>query len=246
MEHGNGAPDTPLHTLIPLADFRAILGIDDREDCLDFASVRNQGSEFLHGKNSTHLFQPPSLAAFCLITATYTIEQYCKRRFYRKKHIDYLTFAGEHIFTLREYPVGKVLSVHAARAGAALQGEAVFTPENLVDPKHYYCLPDEGIHEDSDLWSAPFSLVLRPPYRLAKEEMGIKVRYLAGYAPGKAPPDLASACLELAAWNMSRYRGRRIGMTGNVRGSGKDGEHLESSMPENVRQLLEPYRRRTI
>jgi hypothetical protein len=76
--------------------------------------------------------------------------------------------------------------------------------------------------------------------------MGIKVRYLAGYVPGKAPPDLASACLELAAWNMTRYRGQRIGMTGNVRGSGKDGEHLEASMPENVRLLLEPYRRRTI
>jgi hypothetical protein len=45
---------------------------------------------------------------------------------------------------------------------------------------------------------------------------------------------------------MTRYRGRRIGMTGNLRGSGKDGEHLESSMPENVRQLLESYKRRTI
>jgi hypothetical protein len=86
-----------------------------------------------------------------------------------------------------------------------LQGETIFTPENLVDPKHYYCLPDEGIHED-----IPFSLVLRPPYRLAREEMGIKVRYAAGYVPGKAPADLASACLEPAAWNMSRYRGRSV------------------------------------
>jgi hypothetical protein len=76
--------------------------------------------------------------------------------------------------------------------------------------------------------------------------MRIQVRYLAGYSTGKAPPDLASACLELAAWNMSRYRGRRIGITGNIRGSGKDGEHLEASMPENVRMLLEPYRRKVI
>jgi transposase-like protein len=30
-------------------------------------------------------------------------------------------------------------------------------------------------------------------------------------------------------------------MTGIVRGSGKDREHLESSMPENVRQLLVLY-----
>jgi hypothetical protein len=76
--------------------------------------------------------------------------------------------------------------------------------------------------------------------------------YRAGYTSVKAPADLASVCLELAAWNMSRYRGPPlrsrflIGMTGNVRGSGKDGEHLETSMPENVRQLLEPYKRRVI
>jgi hypothetical protein len=71
--------ETELHTLIPLADFKAVLGIDDRED---------------------------ALSHYCLIIAA-------------------------------------------------------------------YCLPDEGIHED-----IPFSLVLRPPYRLAREEMGIKVRYV--------------------------------------------------------------------
>jgi hypothetical protein len=209
-----------LHSLIPLEDFKALLSVDDRED---------------------------ALSRYCLLTATYTIEQYCKRRLLRRKNTDYLTFAGEYIFTLREYPVRRILAVWAAKAGTALSGEPLFSPENLIDPKHYYCLPDEGIHED-----IPFSLILRPPSRLTREEMGIKVRYLAGYSPGKAPADLASACLELAAWNMNRYRGRRIGMTGNVRGSGfatrggADGEHLEASMPENVRQLLEPYRRRMI
>jgi hypothetical protein len=67
MEHGNGAPDSPLHTLIPLADFKAILGIDDREN---------------------------ALSRYCLITATFTIEQYCKRRLLRRKNTDYLTFYG--------------------------------------------------------------------------------------------------------------------------------------------------------
>jgi hypothetical protein len=206
--------ETALHTLVPLSDFKAVLGIDDRED---------------------------TLSRYCLITAAYSIEQHCKRRFVRRKNTDYLTFTGEPLFTLREYPVCKVLAVYAVTAGSVQQGEPLFGPENLVESKYYYCLPDEGIRED-----IPFSLVLRPPYRIAREEMGIKVRYLAGYAPGKAPPDLVSACLELAAWNMARYRGRRIGMTGNVRGNGKDGEHLEASMPENVWRLLEPYKRRVI
>jgi hypothetical protein len=209
-EAGNSA----LHTLINLGEFKAILGIDDRED---------------------------ALSRYCLVTAAYTIEQYCKRRLLRRKNTDYLTFTGELVFTLREYPVRRMLAVWAAKAGAAAQGEPLVNPENLICPSRYYCLPDEGIHED-----IPFSLVLRPPSRLAREEAGIKVRYVAGYGAGEIPPDLASACLELAAWNMARYRGRRVGMTGNVRGSGKEGEHLETSMPENVRGLLEPYRRRTI
>jgi hypothetical protein len=78
-------------------------------------------------------------------------------------------------------------------AGTVQRGEPLFSPENLVDPKHYYCIPDEGIRED-----LPFSLVLRPPIRLSREETGIKVRYLTGYATGRAPADLegeAERCL---------------------------------------------------
>jgi hypothetical protein len=129
MKHETGAQgegQTALHSLIPLADFKAILGIDDRED---------------------------ALSRYCLITATYTIEQYCKRRLLRRKNTDCLTFTGEYIFTLREYPIRRMLAVWTAKAEAALSGEPLSSPENLVDPKHYYCLPDEGIHED-----IPFSL----------------------------------------------------------------------------------------
>ncbi|MDR0629933.1 MAG: hypothetical protein LBG24_09910 [Treponema sp.] len=43
-----------LHPLIPLTDFKTILGLDDRDD---------------------------TLSRYCLIMATYTVEQYCKRRF---------------------------------------------------------------------------------------------------------------------------------------------------------------------
>jgi hypothetical protein len=230
-----------LHSLIPLEDFKAILGMDDREN---------------------------ALSRYCLITATYSIEQFCKRRLLVKKHTDYLTFTGEHIFTLKEYPVRKVLCVNAKNAenpppcgfsassfcGAKTSefgysrhpwrqesGKGISEETSLVDPKHYYCLEEEGGTED-----LPGTLMLRPLWRLSREEGAIRVRYIAGYAPGKVPADLASACLELAAWNMSRYRGRRIGITGNIRGKGQDGEHLEASMPENVRLLLEPYKRAMI
>jgi hypothetical protein len=194
-----------LHTLIPLADFKAILGVDDRED---------------------------TLSRYCLITATYTIEQYCKRRLLRKKRFEFFPFCGDYLFPLRDYPVREVLAVYQTHA----LKEAI-----IVEPDLYHTIPECGEIED-----IPFSLSVSPAIRLVRKLSGLKVHYRAGYSPGKAPADLASACMELAAWNMSRYRGRRIGMTGNIRGSSKDGEHLEASMPENVRCLLEPYRRRTI
>jgi hypothetical protein len=73
MENETGVQAPSLHTLIPLGDFKAILGLDDRED---------------------------ALSRYCLITATYGIEQYCKRRLIHKKHTDYLTFSGPDEFFL--------------------------------------------------------------------------------------------------------------------------------------------------
>jgi hypothetical protein len=199
MEHGN------LHSLIPLAEFKAVLGIDDRED---------------------------ALSRYCLITATYTIEQYCKRRLLRKKRFEFFPFYGDYLFPLRDYPVREILAVYQTHA----LKEAI-----IVEPELYHTVPECGELED-----IPFSLSVSSVLRLVRDLSGLKAHYRAGYSPGKAPLDLASACLELAAWNMVRYRSRRIGMTGAVRGNGRDGEHLDVSMPENVRGLLEPYRRKTI
>jgi hypothetical protein len=187
-------------------------------------------------RNTGALFQPPSLAAFCLTAATYTAEQYCRRRLYLKRHFEHIEFYGDPFLPLREYPVRKILAVYAVN-----NEKLTMNKEEVPGPEFYRAIPDCG-----DLEDIPFYLPVSPAARLIRGAAALKVRYAAGYAPGEVPADLASACLELAAWNMSRYRGTRIGMTGNVRGTGKDGEHLESSMPENVRLLLEPYRRKTI
>jgi hypothetical protein len=191
----------PLHSLISPADFKTILGLDDRED---------------------------ALSRYCLITATFTIEEYCKRRFFMKKRFECIEPDGDLFLPLREYPVREVLAVYALYHTAG--------PE-LAEPEFYGLSPE--IEEGLDI---PHALRLSPALGRLPGLTAFKAVYRAGYRPGKVPPDLASACLELAAWNMSRYRGRRIGLTGNVRGSGKDGEHMELSIPENVRGLLEPYK----
>jgi hypothetical protein len=192
-----------LYSLIPLEDFKAVLGIDDRED---------------------------KLARFCLVTSTYTIEQYCKRRLLRKKHFERIEYIGDLILPLREYPVYRVLAVYAY-SGLNSTGE-------IVEPEFYSVIPACGTDDD-----IPFSLSFSPSLERYWAISGFMAVYWAGYPVGNVPADLASACLELAAWNMNRYKGRRIGMIGSVR---KDGEHLEIAMPENVKALLEPYKRRVI
>ena len=234
-----------IHTLIPLETFKAVLSIDDRDD---------------------------AMSRYCLVTATYTIEQYCRRRLLRKKHFEFIECCpasldlGDLILPLREYPVSEVLAVYvmgnsvknlppcrfltsefalqtpakAIDSAASMPPKAMGNGE-ILEPEFYHTVPECGVDED-----IPFSLFLSPALQRYWRLGTIKVVYWAGYMQGKIPPDLASACLELAAWNMNRYKGRRIGMTGNVRGTGKEGEHFEISIPENMRMLIEPYKRRVI
>jgi hypothetical protein len=211
MNNETGVTAPSLHTLIPLADFKALLGVDDREE---------------------------KTATFCLITATFTIEQYCKRRLFLKRHFERIAYTGDLLLPLREYPVREILAVYEL-GGFGGTGE-------LLEPEFYRVIPDLEGKTGEGPEDIVYSLSLSSALLRDRGFSAVKAVYRAGYACGEAPPDLASACLELAAWNMARYRGRRIGVTGNVRGNGKDGEHLEPAMPENVRLLLEPYMRRVI
>jgi len=87
-------PKENLHSLIPLEDFKAVLGIDDRDD---------------------------KLARFCLVTSTCTIEEYCKRRLLRKKYFEQIEYKGDLLLHLREYPVSQVLSVYLYGNGEILE-----------------------------------------------------------------------------------------------------------------------------
>jgi len=198
---------------MPFAEFKELAGIDDRDE---------------------------KIARFCLLTATHTIEQYCKRRLLRKRHIERIDYTGDLPLPLREYPVGKVVSVN------------LFGNGEFLEPEFYSVDPDCGTDED-----LPFFITLSPALQVYRGLAAVKVVYWAGYSMrneelgmrnerGEVPGDLAAACFELASWNLNRYRGRRVGLTGNIKGGGKEGEHFELSMPENVRSLLEPYKRKVI
>jgi hypothetical protein len=203
MKNQKKKRDNNFYSLIPLEDFKAVLGIDDRED---------------------------KMCRFCLVTSTLSIEQYCKRKFIRKKYFERIEYTRDLIISLREFPVSNVLAVYALSSMVGI-GE-------FVEPDFYNIIPDCGTDDD-----LPFHISFSPALQRYRGLSAFKVVYWAGYTHNKIPADLSSACFELAAWNFNRYRGRRIGMTGSVR---KDGEQFEISMPENVRLLLEPYKRKTI
>ena len=190
-----------LYTLIPLEEFMALMSVDDRDD---------------------------KTARFCLVTATLTIDEYCKRKFLQKQYTETFPLKEKLLVILKEYPVSEIVAVYQ------------IDNDSIIEPQFYRPMIGNDYNEEM-----PFELFLSlslKPYNLA----AIKVIYYGGYKFCDLPADLSAACLELASWNMNRYRGRRIGMTGNIRGTGVQGEHFELSMPENVKALIEPYRRKTI
>jgi len=85
-----------LYTLIPLDDFKSLMGIDDRDD---------------------------KLARFCLVTSTLSIEQHCKRKLLRKKLFEQIEFTGDLLLPLREYLVTKLLVVYVFGGGEILEPE---------------------------------------------------------------------------------------------------------------------------
>ncbi|GHU12576.1 hypothetical protein FACS1894161_1110 [Spirochaetia bacterium] len=174
------------------------------------------------------------LSLFCLTQATSSIETYCKRFLLARQHSEVINYYGEFLLPLGEYPVREILMVYGINA---------LNESEILEHSLYWGL---SVLEDAAFTDVPYLLRLSPVVSRLAGIKAVKIVYKAGYECGSVPPDLASACMELAAWNMTRYKGRRIGLTGAIRGKGKDGEHLESSMPENVRCLLEPYCRKTI
>jgi len=217
-----GITDNNLYTLMPLAVFKGLLGIDDRED---------------------------KLAAFSLVTSTFTIEQFCRRRLLRKKYFETVEFCGDLLLPLREYPVTDVLAVFTM-SNEQVPTKLAITINNgkkknvcgeILEREFYRLVPDCESGLD-----VPYSIELSPALLRYRGLSAVKVVYWAGFGKDIIPDDLRAACMELAAWNFNRYRGKRIGMTGNIKGAGKEGEHFEMSMPENVRTLLEPYKRKLI
>jgi hypothetical protein len=180
MEHETG-PRAFLHSLIPLEDFKAILGIDDRED---------------------------KISAFCLLTATFTIEQYCKRRLLLKKHVEHVEHNGDPLLPLREYPVREILALYALGYGVAYgvaHGVACGTGDfagtgEMVEPEYYRVIPDLEGETGKMPDDTVYSLSLSPALLRGRGFTTVKAVYRAvltgkKYTPPKGTKSLNWWCL---------------------------------------------------
>jgi uncharacterized phiE125 gp8 family phage protein len=160
---------------------------------------------------------------YMLLVAAYSIESYCHRALLYRKHCERVENTGAFGLPLAEYPVKRVLTVKSQNEQTGIY----------------------NISEEFEVWPLAGSLENTTYFlRTARECRGeLLVEYMAGYKCDEVPPDLKNACLELAAWNYARHQNKKIGVLENKK---SDGASFEKSMPGNVMQLLENYRRKTI
>jgi hypothetical protein len=213
----------PRPYLVPLDHFKALLGLDDRED---------------------------ETARFCLAAATDAIESYCRRKLLGRRIQETIVFGGERLLTLREYPVRELSAVWLTTTGGTVRGPngglISAGASALVEPDFYQITPECEGHGWAGLLDLPAFITLSQGLRLVPEVSAFKVMYKAGYCLRHVPADLASACMELGLWNYTRLRGKKAGTGGRCYTGRADPAPTGVSLPENVRVLLEPYRRKMI
>jgi uncharacterized phiE125 gp8 family phage protein len=142
------------------------------------------------------------------------------RRLLRKRVARWFEASADDWFMLSEYPVREVRGVYAGTATPPGRGR-------LLAPEDYRLSPFPGALENF-----PYCVRLTPACAMYGTRMAVMIEYVAGYKGRDVPADLKTACLELAAWNYRRFGERKIG--------------VEGGMPENVKELLAPYKRRVI
>jgi hypothetical protein len=173
-----------------------------------------------------------NFVGFLVTTATGIIERHLGRRIMYRRNVDYLSSLGSNDLFLREYPVRDITSVY-------FDLTRHFTEETKLFPSQYDFTPDpEGLAD------VPGTLRIITDETLPLGRKCVKIVYHAGFMNDEIPADLQMAVIELVAWNYARIRTKQVGVKASV--TGRDAPDLESSIPENVKQLLEPFRRRTI
>ena len=170
-----------------------------------------------------------------IASSTARVERYLMRRIVERSFVHYLDSVGDRQIVLVEYPVRSVDSVRC-------DPERLFGEETKLDDGAWYCatVPHDVLED------LPAVLIFDSFLSLPIGRRIIRIDYTAGYPLEQMPEDLKLATAELVAWELRRVKSKQIGVSGLVPTSGRmERSVLELRMPANVREMLEPYIRRT-
>jgi len=176
-----------------------------------------------------------AILALVVASSSARIERYLMRRILEHDFSGEFDSIGQRDLVLSEYPVRNVTSVRC-------DPERVFGDETKLADNAWYCATvPYDVFED-----LPAVLIFDSFLSLPIGRRIIRIDYTAGYPLEQMPEDLKLATEELVAWELRRVKSKQIGVNGLVPTSGRmERSVLEMQMPANVREMLEPYIRRT-
>lgn len=165
-----------------------------------------------------------------IFSASAEIETYTNRKLKQRDIRELQDGCMQNELTLKQYPLKEITSLK-------IDNERNYPEETIVNTDYYKCF----IPYSEDDRETPSEIILAEGYLFPKGRNNIEIIYKAGYLDEEMPEDLKTAVIELVEWNYKRLKNRQIGET-NLKYGEKT--QLETTIPKNIRDLLDPYKRK--
>ena len=164
-----------------------------------------------------------------IFSASAEIETYTGRKLKQRQIRELNDGCSQSEIILKQYPVKEVTSLK-------VDNERNYQEETIVSNEYYSCfIPNQ---DDLEYQS---EIILAQGYSFPNGRNNIEVIYTAGYLDEEVPEDLKTAVTELVEWSFKRLNNRQIGEI-NLKYGQKT--QLATRIPEHVRDLIEPYKRK--
>lgn len=189
-------------------------------------------ADFAHCRDVLELDDRDETAVELLIfSCSAEIESYTRRCLTERLIAEFRDGYLNPSLNLRQYPVKEVTELRCQKGN-----------EEFVVSQELFSLDNPGVQE---CYEQPVRITLNEGYLFPLGRYNIQVTYTAGYSPQTMPADLKMALCEMVGWSLKRIRARQIGMSGLVNSRrSKEWPVTEKTMPDHVKEILEPYRRK--
>ena len=165
-----------------------------------------------------------------IFSASAEIETYTNRKLRQRELCELHDGYNQNEIIIEHYPVKEIISLK-------VDNECKY-PEDTIVSKDFYNCHIPSANDDGEYQS---EIILAAGYAFPKGRNNIEVIYNAGYKEEDTPVDLKTAAAELVEWTYKRLNNRQIGEV-NLKYGQKT--QLSTKIPDHVRELLEPYRRK--